>query len=79
MSAIRRQIEETAEELLEIIRTCGPCTFEEIREIYLERHAGERVDMRIVRRAIGELYRRGLIARRVDESRNKLVFEASDS
>ena len=77
MSAVRRQIEETAEELLEIIRSCGPCTFEEVRKAYLERHGKEYTDMRIVRRALGELYRRGLIKRRVDESRGRLVFEVA--
>lgn len=56
------------EKILEVLCSCGECTIAELKARLSS------VELQVIRRIISDLLRRGIIEKRPDYSKNKLVY-----
>lgn len=56
------------EKILEVLCSCGQCTMAELKARLAS------VELQLIRRIISELLRQGIIEKRPDYSKNKLVY-----
>ncbi|MCE4625099.1 MAG: hypothetical protein F7C35_04465 [Desulfurococcales archaeon] len=71
MHRVREEIEEI---IIKTLRECSPCTSEEIMKRVTETYHSKGVDARLLRRILAELVKRGVVVRRVDYERRKILF-----